>query len=72
MLKFHFMHRLWNNTLLQILPKVDYVEIASRAKIYLPPELSLQQNRSDDKFEVSVWYLENRFDRRPKLQRDIL
>ncbi|XP_025410272.1 integrin alpha-PS1 isoform X2 [Sipha flava] len=44
--------RLWSNTLLQISPKVGSVQIVSRAKIHLPFELSLQQNRSDDKFEV--------------------
>lgn len=51
------MHRLWNNTLLQLSPKVDSVQIVSRAKIYLPSELSLQQNRSDDKIEVSFWFI---------------
>lgn len=48
--------RLWNSTLLELFPKVDSVQIVSRAKIHLPPELSLQQNRSDDEFEVSYLY----------------
>ncbi|XP_003246766.1 integrin alpha-PS1 isoform X2 [Acyrthosiphon pisum] len=46
--------RLWNSTLLELFPKVDSVQIVSRAKIHLPPELSLQQNRSDDEFEVET------------------
>lgn len=39
--------------MLQQFPKVDSVQIVSRAKIHIPPDVSLQQNRSDDEFEVS-------------------
>ncbi|VVC46162.1 Hypothetical protein CINCED_3A016546 [Cinara cedri] len=46
--------RLWNATLLREFPKVDSVKIVSRAKIHIPPNLSLQQNRSDDEFEVET------------------
>lgn len=49
-------YRLWNSTLLELFPKVDSVQIVSRAKIHIPPELSLQQNRSDDEFDVSYLY----------------
>lgn len=45
--------RLWNTTLLEYFPKVDSVEILSRAKIHVPSNLSLQENLSDDEFEVS-------------------
>ncbi|XP_060847943.1 integrin alpha-PS1 isoform X2 [Rhopalosiphum padi] len=46
--------RLWNSTLLQLFPKVDSVQIVSRAKIHIPPELLLQQNRSDDECDVET------------------
>lgn len=49
-----FIYRLWNSTLLQEFPKVDSVQIVSRAKIHIPSDVLLQQNRSDDEFEVSV------------------
>jgi hypothetical protein len=46
--------RLWNNTLVQDFPKVHSVQIVSRAKIYVSSDLGLQQNRSDDEYEVKT------------------
>jgi len=51
----HFICRLWNTTLVQQFPKVHSVQIVSRAKIHIPyNDLSFQQDRSDDEFEVRV------------------
>ncbi|XP_044728247.1 integrin alpha-PS1 isoform X2 [Chrysoperla carnea] len=46
--------RLWNSTLVEDYPKVDWVNIRSRAKIHIPPEYSIQQNTSDDEALVEM------------------
>ncbi|XP_022240619.1 integrin alpha-PS1-like [Limulus polyphemus] len=40
--------RLWNSTFVEDYPKVDYVSIISRGKIYLDSDLDIEQNTTND------------------------
>ena len=50
--------RIWNSTLIEDYPNVDWVNIASDASISIPKELSILQDQSDDSISVSI-LLEN-------------
>jgi len=46
--------RLWNSTLVADYPKVDRVNIVSRAKLHIPPSLIIHQDTSDDVAQVET------------------
>lgn len=54
--------RLWNSTLVEDYPKVDSVQIWSRAKIHLPEVPLIRQNKSDDETEAKTIALPDRLD----------